>query len=188
MSKATGMLIAIPFIVGALLGGLGGALRFDNVQQDRQLCVSCHHEAANGTEGAMDREPVHSSELEGECHTCHVLPVREYLSYGASRLHVSAPEWVQDMRNPTIGGQTCMECHLARGRGVIDCERCHTDGTRNADLTLDCNACHRGHDPLPPHDSVSCRDCHVEAFVGHHQRVEAVMNDKLGTNTENTEP
>ncbi len=168
--------VLVPLLVGAALGALGGELRYGAIDTSEGLCVSCHHGTAQPS--SLEGAP-HSEDFYASCHVCHVLPVKEYLSYGSARLVATVPGWISELHNPVVADQSCMECHLARGRGVIDCERCHPDGGEEVDLTERCEVCHEDRPIMPLFVGVHCRDCHVEAFLGQAERREGARSDRL---------
>ena len=153
--------------LGLLFGAATGWVRYESINTHEALCSSCHHGAADPE---TLEDPPHSTDYNAECHACHVVPVKELLTYTASRAHLDIPEWVRDLENPTFGGQTCLECHLARLRGYIECERCHQDGTKDVVPTERCDVCHSGHRVITPHEALDCRQCHVETFRGQEGR------------------
>ena len=152
---------------GLLVGAMTGWVRYEAIDTHEALCNSCHHGTADPEALA---EPPHSTDYNAECHACHVVPVKELLTYTASRAHMDIPNWVREMENPIFGGQTCLECHLARLRGFIECERCHRDGTKDVVSTERCDVCHSGHTVITPHEALDCRQCHVETFRGQEGR------------------
>ena len=152
---------------GLLFGAATGWARYESIDTHEALCNSCHHGTADPDALA---EPPHSTDYNAECHACHVVPVKELLTYTASRAHLDIPEWVHELENPTFGGQTCLECHLARLRGFIECERCHREGTTDVVSTEQCDVCHSGHTVITPHEALDCRQCHVETFRGQEGR------------------
>ena len=114
------------------------------------------------------------------CHICHVLPVKEYMSFSLGKAGGPAPAWIQGMDNPVIANQSCMECHLARGRGTTDCAGCHSDGSATIEITERCEACHDDRVMVSPFQGMHCRNCHVEAFQDQDDRVHAVMQTRFG--------
>jgi hypothetical protein len=173
------------FALGLLGGGIGGSVRYKQVDDPRVLCASCHHGAVDLEK--LDVKPPHSTDFNANCHGCHVLPVKQYLQYTFSRVGLH-PAFVDTMSNPIIGGQTCLECHLARGRGVIACEQCHTQGTLQVRLDERCPACHTDKTPLYPHSKPACRDCHAEVYLDAHGRVAKLMAAKLGDANTRSDP
>lgn len=167
MKRAVGGSLGLAF-AGALFGGLAGSSHYDSIDNHTALCASCHH----GTTEIEERQSAHSTDFASECHTCHVLPVKEYLAYTIGE---PVPDWVHELENPVIAQQTCEECHLQRGRGLIECHECHVDGSTGIDLTAGCESCHSDRHRLAPHDEAQCRSCHVEAYLGHEQRVRVAM-------------
>jgi hypothetical protein len=150
--------------LGLLFGAGMGRWRFESsYAHDDATCASCHHAAP--AEMLDARDSPHGRPADAKCHTCHVLPVREYLVSSLLAWGATPPDWVEEIDDPTIDGQSCMECHLARGRGSLACERCHVDGSRDVDLASRCDVCHTAHPALDPHDDQDCRDCHVEAML-----------------------
>ena len=154
-----GGLLAAGLLVGAAIGWGG----YESIDSHEALCTSCHHGTSDPSSLS---DPPHSTTYDAECHACHVIPVKELLIYTSARLPMGIPDWVHDVKNPTLGGQTCLECHLARLRGYIECERCHRDGTSDVVASEQCFVCHSGHSVVTPHELIDCRQCHVETFRG----------------------
>jgi hypothetical protein len=165
------------FAFGLLAGGIGGNARFERLDDHRPLCASCHHSTVDLSK--LSAEPPHSTDFDAPCHGCHVLPVKEYLQRTFATVGVR-PAFVDGVENPTFGGQTCLECHLARGRGALACEQCHAEGSVEVRLDERCEACHADRIPLYPHSKPACRDCHPEVYLDPHGRAEQLMADKLG--------
>jgi hypothetical protein len=165
-------------LAGGLVGGVLGNARYTTLEDDRPLCGSCHHGVADLS--ALESTPPHSTDFDAGCHGCHVLPARQYLEHALGVVGVAAPDWVHDVENPVLGGQTCLECHLARGRGVVACEQCHAEGTLEVRFEERCEACHADRLPAGAHAGPACRDCHVEVYLDREGRVEHLMRQKLG--------
>jgi len=163
-------------LIGLAAGGLAGGVQFERIGSGEDMCLSCHHAATAADE--LD-DPPHSSTYAASCHLCHVLPVREYLSYTAGVFTGTSPGWVEGLTNPVIAEQSCMECHLSTGRGDTDCAACHADGTTNVDVTERCEACHHDRGMVAPFEGMHCRNCHVEAFEDREARVAAIMRARL---------
>ncbi len=170
-------LLALAAVAGLLVGGLAGRLRFTQLDDHRPLCLGCHHATTKVTEFQVEFAP-HSTDFDAACHACHVLPFKEYLQYSFVSWGFSTPNWVSEMENPVIDGETCKECHLARGRGLLPCGRCHPDLESEVRPDERCDVCH-GFKPLHPHDNQVCRDCHVETFLDPHSIVDRIMTDKI---------
>lgn len=166
-----------PLLAGLIAGGVAGGVRFERVQPGEDLCLSCHHGTADPDALV---EPPHSSTFQASCHLCHVLPVKEYLTYTAATVGAAPPAWVEGMANPVIADQSCLECHLSHGRGTTDCVRCHADGRSDIDITARCAACHHDRMMVSPFEGMHCRNCHVEAFQDHDERVGEAMQVRLG--------
>lgn len=175
-----------PALAGLLLGGVAGGVRFETVDTRDALCVSCHH----GTSDAANLEtPPHSDTFASSCHVCHVLPVREYLTYSAIRVGAPVPGWVAEIENPVVAEQSCLECHLAHGRGTTACVRCHSDGSTEVDITERCEACHHDRGMERPFEGMNCRNCHVEAFHDRDARIHSAMHGRVrGSTTEGGTP
>jgi hypothetical protein len=175
-------------LVGLVLGAGLGRHRFVAMQAANEpVCVSCHH-AAPKEKLDLAKSP-HGSPADVKCHACHVIPLKEYLLMSASVWGLEAPRWVDTLEDPTIDQQSCMECHLGRGRGSLSCERCHEDGQREVDLTTRCETCHVDHPPIAPHQDQACRDCHVEALLpANRHHMEATMHETVSTFQDLREP
>ena len=165
-----------PAVVGLVLGGVAGGARFEQIDTREALCVSCHHGTSDAD--ALDTPP-HSETFSASCHVCHVLPIREYLSYTAIRVGAGVPSWVEAIDNPVVAQQSCLECHLTHGRGTTDCVRCHADGSKDIDITERCQACHHDQVMERPFEGFDCRNCHVEAFHDREDRVRTAMHDRV---------
>ena len=163
---------AAAVVIGAAAGGVSARIHFERVDDHRALCASCHH---GQVAGQVLGEAPHSVAFDAECHTCHVLPVREYVVFMAASFGTETPEWASGLEDPVIGGQTCLECHLARGRGAVDCGTCHPAGTRVVDLSSNCEGCHAELTPRHPHRDQYCRDCHVETYLDPDERLHLLM-------------
>lgn len=174
----TNRLLLAMVLAGSLVGAVAGRVRYTRLDDHRPLCATCHHGTMDLV--AFERPPPHSIDFDAECHACHVLPVKQYLGFVASRVGLDAPDFVGAMQNPTIGGQTCMECHLGRLRGSLGCERCHVDGTTEVRLDVRCEVCHDTRIPLHPHTERKCRDCHGDVFIYGEDRDQMLMREKLG--------
>ena len=166
-------------LLGIVLGVGLGHRRFVQLQSAQEpICVSCHH-AAPPDKLDVAKSP-HGTPADVKCHACHVIPLKEYLVMSASAWGLAAPAWVATIENPTIDQQSCMECHLGRGRGALPCERCHEDGKREVDLTSRCEVCHVDHPAIAPHQDQACRDCHVEAMLPQNRHhMEAKMHEAV---------
>ncbi|MEQ1571929.1 MAG: hypothetical protein ABMA64_40250 [Myxococcota bacterium] len=175
MSAARLMLLFV--VVGLALGAASGRRTFDRLRDPRPMCGTCHHTLTRLEDEPLG-EPPHRTELGVECHRCHVVPVKEYLVAVSSVFGVEPPALVDRITDPTVGDQTCLGCHVGRGRGALDCDRCHLDGQATPDLSGGCTACHAER-PTHPHDDQACRSCHVESTLGHRARTQALMRDKL---------
>ncbi len=165
-----------PLLAGLTVGGLAGGVRFDRIDTHDPLCVSCHHGTADPA--ALD-DPPHSADFSAGCHVCHVLPLKQYLSFTAIRLGGRVPAWVEGLDNPVIADQSCLECHLSHGRGTTDCARCHQDGSPEIDITQRCEACHHDRAMTETFEGMHCRNCHVEAFHDQRARTRAAMHDRV---------
>lgn len=175
----------IPLVVGFGVGIVGGSLHYETAVDHQALCVSCHH----GTTDAGEPEDApHSETFYASCHVCHVLPLRELLAFASQQVSETTPTWIEGLDNPVFAEQTCMECHLSRGRGVIDCERCHQDGGTEIELTERCDVCHDDRSVMPQFEGVHCRDCHVEAFQDQQVRLELAKSRKRSQRATATEP
>ncbi|MBW1880477.1 MAG: hypothetical protein JRJ84_19145, partial [Deltaproteobacteria bacterium] len=142
--------------VGLVSGGLLGTFRYQELENRRPLCGTCHHGASEVADAA-DRIPPHSLDFGASCHVCHVLPLREYAAFWLGSTE-RTPEW----ENPIVGGQTCLECHLLRSRGTLPCEGCHSEVLEGVRLTDKCQTCHLDRELVPPHHGHAvCRDCHL---------------------------
>ena len=166
----------VPVLIGLTLGGVAGEVRFEQIDTRDPLCVSCHHGTSDPS--ALEQPP-HSETFAASCHVCHVLPIKEYLSYTALRVGAEVPAWVEGIENPVIADQSCLECHLAHGRGTTDCARCHTDGSKDIDITERCQVCHHDQGMSQAFEGVHCRNCHVEAFHDQSDRVQTAMHDRV---------
>ena len=174
--SATGAVVVVA--TGLVVGGLAGSALFEQIDDHRPVCASCHHGTISLDQ--VDETPPHSTDFDAGCHGCHVLPVQQYLERGFATTGLGIPAWVEGVDNPVIGGQTCLECHLARGRGIIACEQCHVEGTLEVRLDQECEACHEERIPLHPHTDQACLDCHPEVYLDPHGRSERLMQEKLG--------
>jgi hypothetical protein len=109
------------------------------------------------------------------CHICHVIPLREYVGFWLGST-AREPGW----ENPTVGGQTCLECHLLRSRGTLPCEGCHSEVLAGVRLTDKCQTCHVDRELVKPHRGHAvCRDCHVETYLDPQERAQGIMAAKL---------
>jgi len=160
--------------VGLVSGGLLGTFRYQELENRRPLCGTCHHGASEVADAA-DRIPPHSLDFGASCHVCHVLPLREYAAFWLGSTE-RTPEW----ENPIVGGQTCLECHLLRSRGTLPCEGCHSEVLEGVRLTDKCQTCHLDRELVPPHHGHAvCRDCHVETYLDPQERARSIMAAKL---------
>ncbi|MEZ4239261.1 MAG: 4Fe-4S dicluster domain-containing protein [Myxococcota bacterium] len=171
MSRAAPWIAAVA--AGLSLGAVAGRVSFARIDDPRPTCGTCHH-GQTRLEDAPRTAP-HRTDLGVGCHRCHVLPVGAYVQALGAEVGVQ-PTW--DHADPVLGGQTCLGCHVGRGRGAIDCDRCHVPGEDRPDLRTGCVACHTQR-PMHPHDGAPCTACHVEAAMGHEARTEALMRAKL---------
>ena len=165
-----------PAVIGLFLGGFAGGARFEQIDTREALCVSCHLGTSDAE--ALDTPP-HSETFSASCHVCHVLPIKEYLSYTTLRGGADVPSWMESMENPVVAEQSCLECHLTHGRGSTDCVRCHADGSHDIDITERCEACHHDRMMERPFEGLHCRNCHVEAFHDRSVRVHTAMHDRV---------
>jgi hypothetical protein len=168
--------VVAPVLIGLMIGGSAGALRFARIDSHDSLCVSCHHGTSDPA--ALD-DPPHSTSFAASCHVCHVLPVKEYLSFAAVRLGGDVPAWIEGLDNPVIAEQSCLECHLSHGRGSTDCAHCHIDGSKDIDITERCEACHHDQGMTAAFEGLHCRNCHVEAFHDQRARARTAMIDRM---------
>lgn len=171
-------LLFLVIVVGLVLGMAAGRRSYGALADPRPTCGTCHHTLSQADPDDAGAEAPHRTELGVGCHRCHVVPLAEYTVALAAEVGVDARTWVEGWEDPTVGGQTCLGCHVGRGRGALDCDRCHRDGELRPDLTQGCPACH-AEQPMHPHAEQPCRVCHVESTLGHRARTEALMHEKL---------
>lgn len=169
--------IGIVVLLLALAAGSAlGRRSYEQISDPRPVCGTCHHDQTR-LEG-QERAAPHDTRFAANCHSCHVLPVREYTVALSHRFGLSTSLEGPDWENPIIGGQTCLGCHVGRGRGAIACEHCHTDGQLDIRLNDRCEACHPER-PSHPHAGQVCRDCHVGAAMDNSHRTQSLMHQKL---------
>ncbi len=162
---------------GLLVGGLAGRQRFEQVYTPRSLCPTCHHDMA-GIHAPDARAP-HSPELDGMCHTCHVLGVEPYLAAAFGTVGLQPPSWATGIEDPVIAGQTCLGCHMALGRRDLPCELCHDQGQGEVQRVTRCTSCHHEQVPVMPHDVASCDACHLDAIANPRGRAKMLLMDDL---------
>lgn len=170
-------LLFVVAVVGLALGAASGRRAFERVDDPRPMCGTCHHTLVRLDDEQVGPPP-HRTALGVACHRCHVVPVKEYAEALAAVIGAEPPAFAASITDPAVGGQTCLGCHVGRGRGALDCDRCHVDGELAPDLSTGCTACHSER-PMPPHGDQPCRECHVESTIGHRGRTEALMHAKL---------
>ncbi len=161
------------------IGGLHGNRKFHRLVDDPSVCVSCHHDQPDPSH-LLQSETNHSFDFRAPCHVCHVLPTDSFLEFVSEGvLRRPAPAWVEDLGRPVIADQTCMECHLARGRGHIECERCHIDGDAPVHISRNCTLCHQTREPHGAHLKMDCRHCHVATHLDQDERRDLAMERKF---------
>ncbi len=177
-SRRARWIAAACLVVGFVVGGAHGWWRYSSLASRPAVCVSCHHDQPDPSH-LLASETNHSFDFRAPCHICHVLPTDAYISFVAEGvLGAQAPAWMADLGRPVIADQTCQECHLGRGRGHIECERCHQGNETQVHITRNCELCHQSRRPCGSHSSMDCRHCHVATHLDQDDRRDFAMRAK----------